>query len=401
MTIFTTPKGKVDKMPIYHRMGKIPRKRHSIFRREEGALYPEELVGSRGFSGASSLLYHLNRPTSVLRSSHHLELAWDQDPDPGLRLRHFRTHQLPTAQSPTLDRTPLLFNPDVALSLVRPAKSDDFFYRNAQGDELIFVVEGKGVLESQMGDLPFRAGDYLVIPRGILHRHRFDPGAVRFLVIESAGEVRTPAHYRNQYGQLLEASPYCERDMRRPESLPVHEEKGEFRMLVKSQNRLTEVVLDHHPFDVVGWDGYYYPWALNIEDFEPRVGRFHLPPPVHQTFEGDGFVVCSFCPRLFDFDPNAIPVPYNHSNVMSDEVIFYANSEFMSRKGIEFGSITLHPRGLPHGPQPGRTEESIGKKSTNELAVMVDTFRPLKVSGRALPIEDKSYYLSWQEKTGA
>jgi homogentisate 1,2-dioxygenase len=248
-----------------------------------------------------------------------------------------------------------------------------------------------------MGELPFGLGDYLVIPRGILHCYRLDPGPIRLLVLESAGELRTPAHYRSEHGQLLEISPYCERDIRVPRSLPVHEEKREFRLLVKKHTHLTEVILDHHPFDVVGWDGYYYPWALNIQDFEPRVGRFHLPPPVHQTFQGNGFVVCSFCPRPFDFDPSAIPVPYNHSNVMSDEVIYYANSEFMSRTGIECGSITLHPGGLPHGPQPGKTEESIGKPSTNELAVMVDTFRPLRVSKQALAVEDRTYYLSWQE----
>ncbi len=385
-------------MPIYHRLGKIPRKRHSIFRRGEGALYPEELVGSRGFSGSSSLLYHLRRPTSVVRVRRFRDMAWDAEPEPALKLCHFKTLLLPPAPSPTLDRTPALFNHDLALSLVQPTQADDFFYRNAQGDELVFVTEGKGVLESQMGELAIRAGDYIVIPRGILHRYRFDPAPVRLLVLESAGELRTPARYRNEYGQLLEISPYCERDIRLPESLPVHEEKGEFRLLVKNQNSLTEVILDHHPFDVVGWDGYYYPWMLNIEDFEPRVGRFHLPPPVHQTFEGDGFVVCSFCPRPFDFDPDAIPAPYNHSNVMSDEVIYYANAEFMSRKGIEYGSITLHPCGLPHGPQPGKTEESIGKSSTKELAVMVDTFRPLKVSRQALAIEDETYHQSWQER---
>jgi homogentisate 1,2-dioxygenase len=248
-----------------------------------------------------------------------------------------------------------------------------------------------------VGELSFRSGDYLVIPRGILHRYRFDPGTICFLIIESSGELHIPARYRNEHGQLLEISPFSERDIRTPESLPVHEEKGEFPLLVKTHNQITEVILDHHPFDIVGWDGYYYPWALNINDFEPRVGRFHLPPPVHQTFEGNGFVICSFCPRPYDFDPSAIPAPYNHSNVMSDEVIYYANAEFMSRKGIEYGSITLHPSGLPHGPQPGRTEESIGKPSTNELAVMLDTFRPLRASRQALAIEDTDYYLSWQE----
>ena len=382
-------------MPRYHRLGNIPRKRHSIFRNETGRLFAEELIGSRGFSGASSLLYHVQRPTSVLRVQYGRELAWDEDPDPALRLRHFRTVQLQSAPSSTLDRTPLLFNRDVALSAAQPLRTDDFFYRNAQGDELVFVAEGSGTLESQMGELAFRPGDYVVVPRGILHRFRYDAGPTRLLIFESAAELRIPERYRNEHGQLLEISPYSERDIRVPVTLPVHEEKGEFRLLVKAGNQLTEIFLDHHPLDVVGWDGHYYPWAINIADFEPRVGRFHLPPPVHQTFEGDGFVICSFCPRPFDFDPDAIPAPYNHSNVMSDEVIYYASAEFMSRKGVEYGSITLHPGGLPHGPQPGRTEESIGKSSTEELAVMLDTFRPLKVSRQALAIEDPAYYLSW------
>jgi homogentisate 1,2-dioxygenase len=234
-----------------------------------------------------------------------------------------------------------------------------------------------------------------VIPRGILHRYHLTEGPHRFFVIESAGYVRTPKRYRNEHGQLTESAPYSERDIRRPEALSPHDEKGEFRILVKKFNKLTEYVLDHHPFDVVGWDGFYYPWIFSIHDFEPRVGRFHLPPPTHQTFEGDGFVVCSFCPRPYDFDTEAVPAPYNHSNVMSDEVLYYANSEFMSRRGIEFASITLHPDGLPHGPQPGRTEASIGQKETNELAVMVDTFRPLCVSKAALDVEDKEYYHSW------
>ncbi len=385
-------------MPRYHRLGKIPPKRHSIFRNDDGSLYPEELIGGRGFSGSSSLLYHLQRPTSVLRVNPGHSLEWETDPDPTLRLRHFRTHRLHPVPSSTLNRTPLLFNQDVALSMAQPDRTDDFFYRNSQGDELSFVVEGKGILESQMGELPFRSGDYLVVPRGILHRFRFDAGAPRLLIIESAGELRVPAQYRNEHGQLLEISPYSERDIRVPESLPVHEEKGEFKILAKAQNHITEVWLDHHPFDVVGWDGHHYPWAINIEDFEPRVGRFHLPPPVHQTFEGTGFVICSFCPRPFDFDPAAIPAPYNHSNVMCDEVIYYASSDFMSRKGVEYGSVTLHPGGLPHGPQPGKTEESIGKDSTGELAVMMDTFRSLRVSKQALAIEDRSYYLSWQEE---
>jgi homogentisate 1,2-dioxygenase len=243
----------------------------------------------------------------------------------------------------------------------------------------------------------FRRGDYLVIPRGLLTRLRFTERPARCLVIESAGYVRTPHRYRNEFGQLTEMAPFSERDIRRPADLDTRDERGEFPVLVKKDNRLTRVVVDHHPFDVVGWDGHYYPWAFNIHDFEPRVGRLHLPPPVHQTFEGDGFVICSFCPRPYDFDPEAVPVPYNHSNVMSDEVLYYASSEFMSRKGIEYGSVTLHPDGVPHGPHPGRTEASLGQTRTDELAVMLDTFRPLKVAAAALPVEDREYHRSWVE----
>jgi homogentisate 1,2-dioxygenase len=382
-------------MTIYQQLGRIPRKRHLAFRAPDGSLHPEELVGSKGFSGPSSLLYHLRLPTAVKSVRLFRDLTWAAETDRTLRHRHFRTGGLETGPSAVLDRVPLLFNADVALQMVRPQAQDDFFYRNGQGDEVVFVTEGEGTLESSFGAVDFRAGDYIVIPRGILHRYRFATPPLRFLVIESRGDVRTPRRYRNDHGQLLEGAPYSERDIRRPQGLETRDEKGDFRILVKASNRLTEMVLAHHPFDVVGWDGYYYPWALSIHDFEPRVGRTHLPPPVHQTFEGDGFVVCSFCPRPYDFDKEAVPAPYSHANVMSDEVLYYANAEFMSRRGIEFGSITLHPDGLPHGPQPGRTEESIGATWTNELAVMVDTFRPLRASRQALALEDPSYYLSW------
>ena len=382
-------------MPVYHRLGQIPPKRHSVFRGADGRLHPEELLGSRGFSGPSSLLYHLGAPTRVLQSRHLRDLPRIADPDPALRPRHFRTSALEPRGSAVLDRTPLLFNADVAVSIVRPAADDDFFYRNAQGDEVVFVAEGQGALETPLGTLAFRAGDYLVIPRGILHRYQRREGPARFLVLETADSVRTPARYRNEHGQLLESAPFCERDIRRPETLVTREETGRFRVIVKRDDRLSELVVERHPFDVVGWDGYYYPWAFNIADFEPRVGRFHLPPPVHQTFEAAGVVICSFCPRPFDFDPTAVPAPYNHSNVMSDEVLFYANSEFMSRKGIEYASITLHPHGLPHGPHPGKAEESIGATRTDERAVMLDTFRPLQVSAEALPLEDVEYVRSW------
>jgi homogentisate 1,2-dioxygenase len=382
-------------MPIYHQLGRIPRKRHVAFRKDGGGIHYEELVGNQGFTGPSSLLYHLRLPT-VVKSVQQLEtLEWAAEPERVLRHRHFRTAGLATGPSAVRDRVPLLFNADVALSVVRPRKEDAVFYRNAQGDEVVFVVEGEGTLESSFGELPYRAGDYVVIPRGILHRFGLAKGPHRFLVIESRGYVRTPKRYRNEHGQLTEMAPYCERDIRRPERLLTRDETGEFTVLVKSGDRLIEMLMPHHPFDVVGWDGYYYPWAFSIHDFEPRVGRVHLPPPVHQTFEGDGFVICSFCPRPFDFEKDAVSAPYSHQNVMSDEVLFYANAEFMSRKGIELGSITLHPDGLPHGPQPGKTEESIGAKSTNELAVMVDTFRPLQVSREALALEDPGYQRSW------
>jgi homogentisate 1,2-dioxygenase len=325
------------------------------------------------------------------------DLVWEADEDTSLRHRHFRTAQARRGGSPTLDRIPTLFNADIAMLYVEPDVNDAHFYRNSQADECIYVAEGQGTLESVFGDLPFRQGDYVVIHRNILHRWRLDlsASAAKFVVFESRGHIRIPSRYMNNVGQMLEGAPYCERDIRRPMELAPHDERGDFPLLVKQYNAINELVLDHHPFDVVGWDGYFYPWIFNIHDFEPIVGRIHQPPPVHQTFQGDGFVICSFCPRPYDFDPNAVPAPYNHSNVDSDEVLFYASSEFMSRKGIEYGSITHHPDGLPHGPHPGRVEDSIGAKATKELAVMMDSFRPLKVAKQAMTFEDPNYHRSW------
>ncbi len=384
-------------MPIYHTLGTIPRKRHTIFRKPDGGLYAEELMGHEGFTGTSSLLYHAHPPTTVKSARRVREMAYEWDHDTNLRHRHFLTARIKSGGSPTLDRTPLLFNADVAMLYVEPDQQDPHFYKNGQADEIVYVAKGGGVLESAFGDLPFREGDYLVIHRGIIHRYILDPasGPAKFLVIESRGHVRWPKRYRNDFGQLIEGAPYCERDIRRPTQLRTTDQMGDFPILAKQYDGLTEIVLDHHPFDVIGWDGHFYPWAFNIHDFEPIVGRVHQPPPVHQTFQGDGFVVCSFCPRPFDFDPNAIPAPYNHSNVDSDEVLYYASSEFMSRKGIEFGSVTLHPDGIPHGPHPGRTEASIGATHTRELAVMMDSFRPLHVAKQALPTEDPAYHRSW------
>jgi homogentisate 1,2-dioxygenase len=387
-------------MPFYHTLGRIPRKRHTVFRSPSGELYAEQLMGNEGFTGPASLLYHIRPPTTVTAVRRVRDIRYEADPEGALRHRHFLTARLPEGGSPTLDRVPLLFNADVALLFARPDAQDAHWYRNSMGDEVVYVSQGSGVVETQFGELPYREGDYLVIHRHILHRYRLNPEPHRFLIIESRGYIRSPRRYRNEYGQLVEGAPYSERDIRRPVELRTHDEPGEFPILVKQYHGLTEVVLDHHPCDVVGWDGYFYPWALNIHDFEPIVGRIHQPPPVHQTFQGDGFVVCSFCPRPYDFDPDAVPAPYNHSNVDSDEVLYYASSEFMSRKGIEYGSITLHPDGIPHGPHPGRAEASIGAKATNELAVMMDTFRPLLVAREALAVEDPGYYRSWVETSG-
>ena len=384
-------------MPFYHSLGGIPKKRHTIFRKPDGGLYAEELMGHEGFTGTSALLYHVHPPTTVKSVRRVREDVWVADDNKTLHHRHFKTAGLKRGGSPTLDRTPLLFNSDIAMSFVAPDVDDAHFYRNAQADEVVYVARGEGTFESQFGDLPFREGDYIVIHRGILHRFKLDrtKGELQFVVFESRGHVRSPTRYRNEFGQLLEGAPYCERDIRIPRVLQTNDVKGDFPLFVKQYDGINELVLDHHPFDVVGWDGYFYPWIFNINDYEPIVGRIHQPPPVHQTFQGDGFVICSFCPRPYDFDPDSVPAPYNHSNVDSDEVLFYASKEFMSRKGIEFGSITHHPDGIPHGPHPGRAEASIGKKYTDELAVMMDSFRPLRVAKAALPIEDPAYHRSW------
>jgi homogentisate 1,2-dioxygenase len=385
-------------MPIYHTMGTVPRKRHIVFRRPGGGLYNEELMGHEGFVGTSSLLYHTHPPTTVVSARRVADRRLEADEETSLRHRHFRTAAAPKGGSPTMDRVPMLFNADISMWYVEPDREDEHFWRNSQADEVVYVAEGEGHVESPFGRLPFGEGDYVVLHRNITHRWRFAAGAgLKLLVMESRGHVRWPTRYRNEFGQLLEGAPFSERDIRRPVELEVHDERGEFPIYVKQYDAINELVLDHHPNDVVGWDGYFYPWAFNIHDFEPIVGRIHQPPPVHQTFQGDGFVICSFCPRPYDFDPEAIPAPYNHSNVDSDEVLFYASSEFMSRKGIEYGSITHHPDGLPHGPHPGRMEASIGAKATAELAVMMDSFGPLKVARPAMAFEDREYYRSWLE----
>ncbi len=384
-------------MPIYQHRGSIPPKRHTAFRNPGGGIYYEELMGNKGFAGASSLLYRIHRPTQLLRYETVKDLRWEPSAERALRPFHFRLGQLPPSPDIFLDRTPVVYNRDVALLFVRPAGAHDGFYRNSQADELLYVVEGRGVLESPFGDLPFGEGDYLQVPRGVVHRYHLEGGGHRFLVIESATPIRIPPRYRNENGQMKEGAPFTERDIRVPGRLRTVDETGEFSILTKQRDTVTRHVVRAHPFDVVGWDGTYYPYAFNIRDFEPIVGRIHQPPPVHQTFEGTGFVVCSFVPRLFDFDPDAVPAPYNHSNVQSEEVLFYAGGEFMSRKGMEFASATYHPDGLPHGPQPGKAEASIGARETNEIAVMMDAFRPLTVSKAVMAVDDPAYPTSWLE----
>jgi homogentisate 1,2-dioxygenase len=383
-------------MPFYHRLGDLPHKRHTQFRQPDSTLYHEQVMGTRGFEGIQSIVYHRRPPTAILHAEDRGPIEIALEPPGALRHRHFRTSQMLPGGDFITGRRPLLHNNDVTISLALPEAPMDYHYRNGQGDELIFVDKGEGRIESLFGTLPFRRGDYLVIPIGTTYRLTSN-GPAKLLVFETRGSIETPRRYRNEHGQMLEHSPYCERDIRVPQELASHDERGEFTVLVRARDRLTMHTLDHHPLDAVGWDGYLYPWAFNIEDFEPITGRVHQPPPVHQTFKGPNFVICSFVPRKFDYHPLAIPAPYNHSNVDSDEVLYYVEGNFMSRRGIEEGSISLHPSGLPHGPHPGAAEGSIGKQGTEELAVMIDTFHPLQVAQAAQAIEDTQYAYSWVE----
>jgi homogentisate 1,2-dioxygenase len=382
-------------MPFYSRVGEVPHKRHTQFRKPDGSLYREEVMGLEGFHGIQSLLYHHFLPPAVVRSEL-IGPAKAEYVDFGpIRHRALQTVDMAAGGDPVAARRVLLGNSDVTLGISRPTSSMSYFYRNAQAYEVWFVHEGSGAFRSQFGKMSFEPGDYIVIPYGTTWQLVLDSAEARFFVIESNSQIAPPKRYRNEYGQLLENSPYCERDVRTPQALETIVEQGEFEVRIKVRDSITRHVLDHHPFDVVGWDGYLYPWIFNIRDFEPITGRVHQPPPVHQTFEGHNFVVCSFVPRLFDYHPLSIPAPYNHSNVNSDEVIYYCDGNFMSRKGIDRYDITLHPFGLPHGPQPGMTEASIGAKQTEELAVMVDTFHPLHLTTDALEIEKTEYQASW------
>jgi homogentisate 1,2-dioxygenase len=384
----------------YHRLGQVPAKRHVQFR-DNGRLLVEEVLGFEGFSGNESILYHLQSPCRIADAGEFSPIEHEEWVPNEHVHRHLESGGLEPEGDPISGRRLLMWNDDLEVSICRPADSTDTFYRDGEGDELIFVHEGRGTLETVFGRLPYREHDYIAIPRGTTYR--FEPESLPqlWIVFHTPGELETPSRYRNRYGQLLESAPFSQRDLHPPEELVTHRERGEHELVVRVRGGLQRYTLDYHPFDVVGWDGYVYPYTFNIHDFEPRTGRIHLPPPTHQTFQGPNFVICSFCPRELDYDPDAIPLPYHHSNLQSEEIIYYVSGEFGSRRGIEVGSITVHPSGLPHGPQPGLVEKSIGKRRTEELAVMWDTFRPLRLGSLAREIDDPSYAYSWRTEEPA
>ncbi|MBL7818823.1 MAG: homogentisate 1,2-dioxygenase [Saprospiraceae bacterium] len=395
-------------MPIYHKLGKIPQKRHTQFRNIEARnpatsateerLYYEQLFGTIGFDGMSSLMYQIYRPTMIKEILSETPVAPKIAVEKSIKARLLKGFEV-APQDDFLDsRTPLLVNSDIHIGLAAPTKSlRSYFYKNADADEMLFIHRGTGTLRTMLGNIPFEYGDYLIIPRGMIYQIDFDTEDNRLLYAESFHPIYTPKRYRNWFGQLLEHSPFCERDYKLPQDLETHDEKGNFVMKIKKQGVLYELLYPTHPFDVVGWDGYNFPYGISIHNFEPITGRVHQPPPVHQMFETKAFVICSFVPRLYDYHPLSIPAPYNHSNIDSDEMLYYVDGDFMSRNNIEQGHITLHPGGIPHGPAPGAYERSIGKTVTEELAVMIDTFRPLSVTEAALKIDDGQYYQSWLE----
>lgn len=386
-------------MAHYFSLGKIPHKRHTQFRKPDGGLYSEELYGTEGFSSNSSILYHIYPPTRVLKTGNPVDVSPKAVSDNVLQHRSFQGFKIKPEKDYLDSRKVVLFNNDVQMALAAPEEGlgGNTFFKNADADEIIFIHEGEGTLKTQFGNLPFKYGDYLVVPRGVIYQIEFKDKKNRLLIIDAFSPVRFPKRYLSPYGQLLENAPFCERDIRTPQDLAPIDKEGEFLIKVKKRGLLYPFWYANHPFDVVGWDGCEYPFAFSIHDFEPITGRIHQPPPVHQTFEGNNFVVCSFVPRKYDYHPLSIPAPYNHSNIDSDEVLYYVDGEFMSRKHVERGQITIHPGGVPHGPHPGAVEKSIGAQETNELAVMMDTFHPLIMTDDAAAIEAKDYIMSWME----
>jgi len=385
-------------MPFYHQLGKIPHKRHTTFKKKDGSYHYEQLFGTVGFVGMSSLLYHLHRPTQVKEIVKSYSVAPEVAVEKNLKAYRLKGFDVLPEQDFLDSRKRILVNQDLHISLGAPqASMREYFYKNTDADELIFIHRGSGTLRTMLGNIKFEYGDYLLVPRGIIYQIDFDSEDNRHFIVESFSPLYTPKYYRNNFGQLLEHSPYCERDIKKPGDLETHDEKGEFLMKIKKEGMIHEYIYATHPFDVVGWDGYNFPYGFSIHDFEPITGRVHQPPPVHQTFEASAFVVCSFCPRLFDYHPESIPAPYNHSNIDSDEVLYYVDGDFMSRNDVDTGHISLHPAGIPHGPHPGAMERSIGQEKTDELAVMIDTFRPLQITKDALNIDDGIYWESWIE----
>ena len=386
-------------MPRYHKLGDIPSKRHTVFKNKNGRFYYEELFGTIGFDGMSSLMYHTQRPTQVKEILHTYSISPKAAIENNLKSMMLVGFNIEKESDFLKSRKVILFNNNCQISLASPTKSlKEYFYKNTDSDEVIFIHKGSGKLRTFLGNIDFKYGDYLVIPRGVIYQIDFNEDNNRLFIVESKSPVYTPKRYRNWFGQHLESSPYCERDLHPPTELETFDKVGDFLLKIKKDDSIHECIYAAHPFSIVGWDGYNYPYKFSIHDFEPITGRVHQPPPVHQTFETSNFVICSFVPRLYDYHPNAIPAPYNHSNIDSDEVIYYVDGDFMSRKNVDEGYISLHPAGIPHGPHPGLMEKSIGKKETKELAVMVDTFQPLKVTDYAVKIDDGKYYQSWLEK---
>jgi homogentisate 1,2-dioxygenase len=383
-------------MAFYTKLGSIPPKRHTQFRKSNGDLYAEELVSTEGFSATYSLVYHTHPPTLVKAIGQPYSVAPVAAIEKNLKALSFKTFSVPPQDDYLKSRVPLLFNNDLSVAVAAPTNAKmDYFFKNADADELLFVHEGKGVVHTIYGDLPFEYGDYIVLPRGTIYQIDFETTQNRLLITESYSPIHFPKRYQNSQGQLMEHAPFCERDIRTPQDLKTHDETGDFKILIKKQGMIFPYTYATHPFDAIGWDGYHYPYIFSIHNFEPITGRVHQPPPVHQTFSGAGFVVCSFCPRKYDYHPKAIPAPYNHSNIDSDEILYYVDGDFMSRNNIERGQITLHPGGIPHGPHPGAAERSIGIEDTAELAVMIDPYKPFQITQQALDIEDPGYYLSW------
>lgn len=386
-------------MPIYQQRGSIPQKRHIVFNKQSGGIYHEELFGTEGFSSLSSLVYHIYPPTMVKEMGKPYSVKPVIAIEDNLKALSFSGFDIPVEEDYIKSRKTLFLNNDLSIGIAKPSTSmENYFFKNADADELLFIHKGSGVLKSMYGSVDFEYGDYIVIPRGTVYQLKFNTSDNHILFVESYSPIHTPKRYRNEFGQLLEHSPFCERDFKLPNRLETIDQKGEFLINIKKRGLIYPYLYETHPFDVVGWDGCNYPYVFSIFNFEPITGRIHLPPPIHQNFEGRNFVICSFVPRLYDYHPQAIPAPYHHSNIDSDEILYYVDGDFMSRNNIKSGQFTLHPAGIPHGPHPGAIERSIGQKETKELAVMIDPFSPMMITEDALKYEVKDYYKSWVVK---